>query len=331
MRPLTVLSVAFPFAPVGPDAVGGAEQVLSEIDRALAADGHRSLVVARAGSRVAGELLAVPGVIGDEATYPAVRSRIAECLDRADIVHLHGLDFANYLPREGPPTLVTLHLPLDWHDDLAVKRPRTFLHGVSASQCAGHAGLLPPIPNGVDVAALQARHARRGFALMVGRVCPEKGQHLALAAARMAGVSLLLAGEVFDYPTHRDYFEHAVLPLLDARRRWIGPVGFSRKRRLMSAARCVLIPSLAAETSSLVAMEAAACGTPVIAFRSGALSDTIEHERTGLLVADETEMAEAIARIGQIHAETCRSVARARFSSAAMTGAYIARYQTLLC
>ena len=42
---LTVLSVAYPLAPVSEDAAGGAEQILSAIDRALVQKGHRSLVV----------------------------------------------------------------------------------------------------------------------------------------------------------------------------------------------------------------------------------------------------------------------------------------------
>ena len=56
---LTVLSVAYPLAPVGPDAVGGAEQVLTRLDRALVEAGHRSIVVAQEGSRTAGTLVAV--------------------------------------------------------------------------------------------------------------------------------------------------------------------------------------------------------------------------------------------------------------------------------
>src|SRR5690242_2631354 len=81
---LSVLSVAFPFAPVGPDAVGGAEQVLSALDRALVAAGHRSIVVASKGSAIAGSLLPIPspppGDIDDEARaqgHAAVRERIA--------------------------------------------------------------------------------------------------------------------------------------------------------------------------------------------------------------------------------------------------------------
>lgn len=346
-RPLAVLSVAFPFARVGPDAVGGAEQIASALDRALVLAGHRSIMIASEGSDVAGELV-VAGCGDAETIDEGVRAAIHADVRRAmdvtlsrvavDVVHMHGIDFHAYLPPAGVPTLITLHLPPAWYPAAALRpgRPGTWLHGVSGSQDAvlrriiDGVGLLPPIPNGVPVARLAAApHARRGFALLLGRICPEKGQHLGIDAARQAGVPLLIAGDVFPYAAHRDYFASEIAPRLDAHRRWIGPVGFARKRRLLSAARCLLVPSLAAETSSLVAMEAAACGTPVIAFRAGALAEIVEPERTGFLVSDVDEMACAIGSSGTIDRDICRSVAQARFSAERMTGSYIQRYRML--
>ncbi len=341
---MNILLVAYPFAPVGCDAVGGAEQVLSTLDRALVRAGHRSIVVACVGSEAAGSLLAHHLQTGDiddharETVHAAVRAGIAEALRRwpVELVHLHGIDFPAYLPPPGPPCLVTLHLPPAWYPDaaLAPSRPDTWLHGVSATQqhaCPPSPCLLPPIDNGVAVERLgAARHARRGFALVLGRICAEKGQHLALAAARRADLPLLIGGAVFPYPAHRAYFAAEVAPLLDRRRRWLGPVGFARKRRLLAAARCLLIPSLAEETSSLVAMEALACGTPVIAFPVGALPEIVEHERTGFLVRDPAEIAAALRRVGEIDPEACRRAASERFSDRRMIDAYFARYRRLI-
>jgi glycosyltransferase involved in cell wall biosynthesis len=339
---LTVLSVAYPLAPVGPDAVGGAEQVLSCLDRALVEAGHRSLVIACAGSSTHGQLVEVPretGPLDDAArarAWARHRAAVAGVLERwpVDLVHLHGIDFHAYLPPPGVPALATLHLPPDWYpsEALVPQRPDTWLHCVSQAQakvCTLSPNLLPPITNGVPVAELTARHAKRNFALMLGRVCPEKGIHLAIEAAKQARVPLLIAGEVFAYEAHRRYFEDKVLPRLDRARRFIGPVGFARKRRLLTAARCLLVPSLAPETSSLVAREALACGTPVVAFPNGALAETVEEGRTGFLVDGVDEMAEGIWRAPALDPEECRRAARERFSLEGMIERYFAVYERL--
>jgi glycosyltransferase involved in cell wall biosynthesis len=342
-RRLSVLSVAYPLARVGRDTAGGAEQVLSLLDSTLVRLGHRSIVVAAAGSAVAGELIATPLAEGEitEAARREAHTRHRAAIRRAlaeypvDLVHMHGVDFHAYLPDGGTPVLVTLHLPPGWYppETFGLGAPNVFLHCVSAAQqraCPAADHLLPFVANGVPLGSLGGPHARRSFVLMLARVCPEKGIHLGLDAAHRAGVSLLVGGEAYPYAEHRRYFADQIRPRLDRRRRFLGPVGFARKRRLLAAARCVLIPSLAPETSSLVAMEAIASGTPVVAFRSGALPEVVEHGRTGFLVADEREMADAIEAVGSIDPEACRSAARARFSAEVMAHRYLERYARVL-
>jgi glycosyltransferase involved in cell wall biosynthesis len=190
------------------------------------------------------------------------------------------------------------------------------------------APLAIPIENGVDLDAFHLS-PKKSFALLLSRICPEKGIHLALDAARRAGMPLLIAGEVFPYPEHRHYLRSEILPRLDHDRRWIGPVSGARKRRLISTARCLIVASTVEETSSLVAMEAAASGTPVVALRSGALPTVVEHERTGLLVDRPEDLPDALHAVQRLSLHECRRVAERRFSIRRTLSRYLAAYDRI--
>ena len=338
---LAVLSVAYPLSPVGPDAVGGAEQILTFLDAALVEAGHQSLVVACEGSTTRGTLFPVRFSDWplDEAlawVYERQLNTINQILNdyHVDLVHMHGLNFAKCLPQRDVPVLVTLHMPPSYYppESFSVTRPRTFLHCVSSSQqrsCPPNARLLDPIENGVPFVGARVPTATRKFCLALGRICPEKGFHFAIEAAERAGTPLVLGGPVFNFKTYQKYFDEEIAPRCHGGIRFIGPVNKRRKRRLLSAAKCVLIPSVVPETSSLVAMEAFASGTPVIAFRSGALAEIVEDGRTGFLVNDENEMADAIKEVGQLDIQACFEVARTRFSVERMAERYLDLYKLL--
>ena len=336
---LTVLSIGYPFAPVTADPAGGAEQVLAQLDRALVAAGHRSIVIAPEGSHVAGDLHLVPAVegdIGDSAkaqVYAFVRDRIAAVLaeNDVDLIHYHGLDFDAYLPENAVPQLATMHLQIAWYAEGAL-RSGVRLLPVSrdqASRAPTGLRLLPPIENGVDLDRYRPAAGRADYALTIGRVAEEKGFHDAIAAARRAAVPLVLAGRLYPYPEHRHYFETQVAPALDEEVRWVGAVSGKPKAKLIAEARCLLAPSTAPETSSLVAMEGLASGTPVIAYRSGALPEVVEDGVTGFIVDDAAGMADAIGRLEEIDPAACRAVAEARFSAARMTDEYLRLYREL--
>ena len=339
--PLTVLSVSYSLAHVSRKTAGGAEQVLATLDEALVREGHRSLVLAPTGSRCNGLLIPaqIPRGVLDDAAKHEARRIFKHQIDRilnefsVDIVHMHGLDFYDYLPNCELPIVVSLHLPLSWYvaDELRRAGPGVSLVAVSESQArTAPAGvrISAVIPNGVDLSHFRPKKRKSDYALVIARICPEKGLHLAINAAERAGVTLIIAGSVFDYSEHRDYFDSMILPRLNERIRFVGLVGGARKANLLAGARCLLVPSLVPETSSLVAMEALASGTPVVAFPNGALSDIVDHGRTGFLVNDDEEMADAIVQCDSISPQVCRNEAERRFSSARMFAEYMDLYLT---
>ena len=356
------MSVAFPYAAVGPEAVGGAEVLCTRLERAISSLGHSSVVVAHADSRPAGKLYPtiVPGgTITDETRTVVERAHqrnIERALAENDValVHMHGFDFHRYTVPEQVPVLVTLHLPPSWYPESVWSLPRNY-HFVCVSEnqrAASPAAVqhrLRVIPNGVDLpdAALLREHGR--YALMLARICPEKNIHTGLDAARLAGMPALLGGAVFPYETHEQYFTAEISPRLTvtglshekhlqgkengATARFLGPVSGSEKARLLSRAACLLLPSLAPETSSLVAMEALAYGVPVIAMAVGAVPEIVEHGRTGLLIEPGQEavlrMVDAIRSLPLLDRKVCRAVAEERFAWSRTRDAYAAIFREL--
>ena len=337
---LTVLNVSYPLAQVSDGTAGGAEQVLAALDAGLVRAGHRSVVLAPEGSRCRGLLIPTPvaaSPLTDAARHRAqiqYREALANALARfsIDVVHLHGIDFLEYLPDAGIPVVVTLHLPPDWYPPQAfrLRRPETYIVCVSQWQrrtSPPSARIHSVIENGVPLDQFHPARDKGNYVVCMGRICPEKGFHLAMDAAERAGMRLLLGGAVYPYPVHQTYFEQLIRPRLKYGHRLLGTVGNGRKRSLLAGAKCLLIPSLVPETSSLVAMEAMACGTPVIAYRKGALNELVQHGRTGFLVNNVAEMADAISAAGEIDSALCRREAESRFSSEGMIEKYVALYE----
>jgi glycosyltransferase involved in cell wall biosynthesis len=337
---LTVLSVSYPLARVSPGTAGGAEQVLLTIDKGLVQQGHRSLVLAPEGSRCAGLLIParIPSGVLDENAKRKARQVFNHLICRTlarysvGVIHMHGIDFAEYLPETDIPVVVSLHLPLRWYSRHALMRSSENVHFVCVSD---HQARTAPsgfqcdhvIPNGVDVDEFRPARRTGNYVLAMGRMCPEKGFHLAIEAAERAEEHLILAGTVFDYPEHRRYFDSQITPRLKTHIQFIGPVGGQRKAQLLAGAKCLLIASQVAETSSLLAMEALAAGTPVIAWRSGALPEIVADGRTGVVVSSVEGMVDAISRVNSIDRYNCRREAERRFDARAMVSKYLTLYE----
>lgn len=341
MRKLTIVSVAYPFAPVNVDGAGGAEQMLARLDDAIVRAGHRSVVVAGETSRTKGVLVPVPadaGVVtlGDSSAQAAVREVVARVLAResVDVVHMHGIDFDECLPAPGPPVIATMHFPPSWYSREALRptRPRTYLRCVSHVQQRAMPSWASPtevIENGLRMSAFRCRKTKARYCLLFAHLGPECRIHDVIEAADQAGITLLAFNDLAPSEVHQRYVSEVVAPSLESPHRWIGSVGVDRQRRLLAAARALIVPSGSPETSSLVTMEALASGTPVIAHEAGVLPHLVDDGKTGFIVRDAPSMARAMADIGRISPLACRRAASARFSYEKMTSRYLELYERL--
>lgn len=170
------------------------------------------------------------------------------------------------------------------------------------------------------------------FFLWLGRLTPEKGAHLAIEAARKAGVPLILAGIIDqNIPEVQRYFQEQIKPEIDGRQiTYIGPVSPQERNDLLHRARGMLNPILWEEPFGMVMIEAMAAGCPVIAFRRGAAGEIITSEKVGFLVNDVAEMVEGIQNIDTIDRNTVRRSIETHFSAQIMAENYTGVYKQVI-
>lgn len=279
-----------------------------------------------------------------------------------DLVHDHlevvGPSVLGALDRTAPPVLQTLHWDLRKHPEFYGSfdgHGRVFFNGVSAAQLRTapanlRAQSLGAVHLGVDLAAHRFRRRKGEDYLILGRFTPFKGQDVAARICKELGVPLVMAGPVAGVPSPDELFAalqdpssplhgygdvrhylDAVQPFEDGERiRWVGTVGGAEKDALVGRARAVLMPISWEEPGATAAIEALACGTPVIAMRRGALAEIIEHGHNGFLADDESQFAHFMLRTGEIDPAACRRSVEERFSAGVMAEGYLRLYNEVL-
>ena len=331
---MKVAIVAPLVSPIREPQRGGSQAFLSELARGLVGRGHAVHLYAASGSEVRGvEVIdtgidhrdleatlyraAGAGAAGSgpaESAFARVYALIRK--DGYDLVHNHAFDapaigLASDL---GAPVLHTVHLPperkvADALREAARGEPAPAVACVSAAQAnawrrivAVDAILQPYIPT----RRIPFSPAAGSGALFAGRLSPEKGAADAIAIARIAGIPIEVFGDRYD----EQYARSRIDPVSAGRRVVVRPaVSQNELWRAMGSAAVVLCPAKWDEPFGMVAAEAQACGTPVVAFRRGALDEVIVDGVTGFLVAPD-DLRAAAAAVGDTPAlsrEVCRA------------------------
>jgi len=246
-----------------------------------------------------------------------------------DVVHLncvHALPVSMSGALDLPVT-ATLHSPPTPWLELAYgaaredgAAPRTVaVSSTLADQWGRATGLRPAvILNGVDVDRWRPGPGDGGFAVWTGRIVPEKAPHLAIDAARLAGVPLVLAGPAHD----RAYFDEFVAPRLGSGITYVGHLRQKALARLVGRASVALVTPAWEEPFGLVVAEAMACGTPVAGVMRGALPELVTPQAGALADADPQSLAEAVHRAVRCDRSAVRRYAVQRFDKRIMVQAY---------
>src|SRR5207253_10037899 len=151
---------------------------------------------------------------------------------------------------------------------------------------------------------------------------------VAIEVAKRAGMPLRIAAKID--ANDRDYVDRVIRPLLDDPLiEFIGELDDDRKAAFLGGAYALLFPIDWPEPFGLAMIGAMACGTPVIAYEAGSVSEVMEDGVTGFIVDNIEQAVEAVGRIPEISRASCREIFEKRFTASRMASDYINVYMRL--
>ncbi len=358
MRIAMLAPISWPLPPMG---YGPWELVAYNLTEALVELGHDVTVFAAGGSRTSATLVeTVPHALEtwpqNERSKPRrydpstgllegppdgsvlQKLHIATCMERAadgefDVVHshlhLHALVFGRLI---GCPLVTTLHGSA-WvrahHPILMRYRDLPFVSISDAERTMlPELNFVATVYNGIRLQCFPFEADKDDYLLFAGRLSPEKGPDVAIEVARRSGRRLLMAGMI--EPQYEPFFNDKVKPHIDGKNvEYLGLLSQESLAPIYRKAAGVLFTINWCEPFGLVAVEAQASGTPLIATRFGALPEIIVQGRTGFVVDSVDDAVRAVGRLADISPRACRRNVESRFTAHTMAQGYARVYEAV--
>jgi glycosyltransferase involved in cell wall biosynthesis len=327
---------------VPPKHYGGTERIVSYLTEELVRGGHE-VTLFGSGDSVTNARL-IPSCRhslreNKRCKDPVAREVILidQVLEHArefDLIHFHTgyLHFA--ISRHLPvPHITTLHGRLDLPDLILLYQrfPDVPVISISTAQRVPlpWANWQATVYHGLPSKLFRFQPGPGDYLAFLGRICPEKRPDRAIEIAKRAGMRLKIAAKVDR--TDRRYFKRVVEPLLnDPGVEWVGEISDQDKNEFLGNAYALLFPIDWPEPFGLVMIEAMACGTPVIAYEAGSVSEVMEHGVTGFVVNGLDESVEAIGHVANLSRARCRETFEERFTASRMASDYVKLYRRIV-
>ena len=322
---------------VPPKLYGGTERVVAYLTDALVELGHDVTLFASGDSQTRAELDPIcPRALRLD---PSVQDYFAslfvqlEALTRRarefDVIHCH-LDYFAYptLRRLARPSLTTLHGRLDLPELPALYQLFADIPVVSISDSQRvplrEARYIATVHHGLPQHLLH-KGAGGDYLAFLGRISPEKAPDAAIRIAALSGMPLKIAAKVDKMDL--EYFKSKIEPLLSQPNvEFIGEIAEHQKSDFLGNAAALLFPIAWREPFGLVMIEAMACGTPVVAFNNGSVSEILENGVTGFIVGSEQEACDVIRDIRRLDRDRVRAEFDRRFTAQHMAQNYLKLY-----
>lgn len=340
---------------IPPKKYGGVEVIAHELSLNFAKKGYKIGVFCAKGSQLKGTNINLI----ESSPYPSIEDlsqnrkfeineflKVLSNQSNFDFFHFHyepitlnctidsfGFNFLNFIKK---PILITFHntTHIDERIDFYKEHKNLWQYNyVFISENQRESLKFFPnstvIYNGIDVKRFSFKNERGDYLLFLGRIVDYKGILEAIQIAKLVNKKLIIAAKVD--PEDEDFYNQKVKPLIDGVKIvYVGEVDFNQKIEYLKNALCLLFPIKWDEPFGLVLVEAMACGTPVVAFDRGSVSEIVEDGVTGFVVTNVDQATQAISKIAQIDRAKCRERVEKYFSQERMLNAYEQLYNRLL-
>jgi len=327
---------------VPPRLYGGTERVVSYLTEELVRQGHEVTLFASGDSVTSAELvgcwrtaLRLDPAIRDWIPYHMMLlDRVRERADEFDILHFHIDQF--HFPLFRPiarRTVTTTHGRQDLPDLKTLYLGFSDMPLVSISQAqrgpVSAANFVATVYHGLPPTLHRPNfNVGDGYLAFLGRISPEKRPDRAIEIANAVGLPLKIAAKVDKVDV--EYFAEKIAPLLQTGDvEFVGEINERAKTDFLGNACALLFPIEWPEPFGLTMIEAMACGTPVLAFRQGSVTEVIDEGITGYVVGSVSEAIEALPKVLKLDRRTVRRRFEERFSVARMARDYVAVYRSL--
>jgi len=336
---MRIAQVAPLYESVPPKYYGGTERVVSYLTEELVRQGHEVTLFASGDSETKAHLVAAcrrslrmdKHCVDRLAHHMLMLEHVVQRAAEFDIVHFH-TDYLHFplSRREQITHVTTLHGRLDLPDLVPLYQEFREMPVISISNVQREplpwANWQATVYHGLPADMYQFRDKTGTYLAFLGRVSPEKRVDRAIEIAKQVGIPLKIAAKVDR--VDKDYFETVVEPLLrHPFVEFVGEIGEGEKEEFLSNAYALLFPIDWPEPFGLVIIEAMACGTPVIAYRGGAVPEVMEEGHTGFIVQGLEDTVDAVRRVPELSRKRCREVFDHRFTAARMAHGYVQVYE----